>query len=144
MASWEFFIAMAGGILAAANLIIGMQPKAKEYIDKLTPYQGSIGVFLFAWGLWELHWLGDYIKLIGSWPVSAIAALAMIFMMIACGFILGFGLISKYALSKNETAAAKGEQLRAKLAPLTGTFGIILIASALWLVLNLYVLKINI
>ena len=50
----------------------------------------------------------------------------------------------KYALSKNEQAKQKGEQLRAKLAPLTGTLGIVLMACSIWLVLNVYVLKIAI
>ena len=41
--------------------------------------------------------------------------LATIATMLALGFILGFALISKLGLSKNPEAAAKGEQLLAKL-----------------------------
>lgn len=137
-------IALAGGVLAAANLIIGMQPRAKELIDKLTPYQGAIGLGMLAWGAYNLTDLGLFIKLIGHMPVTAIAAIGMILLLIIVGFILGFGLLSKYVLSKNEQAAAKGEQLRAKLAPLTGILGFALIGCALWLLLNAYVLKIAI
>jgi hypothetical protein len=140
----DTLIALAGGVLAAANLIIGMQPRAKELIDKLTPYQGAIGLGLLAWGAYNLTNLGLYIKLIGAMPVSAIAAIGMVLLLIIVGFILGFGLLSKYVLSRNEQAAAKGEQLRAKLAPLTGILGFARIGCALWLLLNSYVLKIAI
>ena len=37
-------IAILGGILAASSLIIAKKPNAKELIDKLTPYQGWIGL----------------------------------------------------------------------------------------------------
>ncbi len=37
-------ITIAGGILAASALIIARKPNAKQLIDKLTPYQGWIGV----------------------------------------------------------------------------------------------------
>ncbi len=39
-------ILLAGGLLGAANLIVAKKPNAKELIDKLTPYQGWIGVVL--------------------------------------------------------------------------------------------------
>jgi len=137
----NWMIALIGGALAASNLIIGMQPKAKEYLDKLAPYQGFAGIFLVLWGLYNVLDIPDFIKLLGATPVTAIAAIVMVVMMIVVGFILGFGLIAKYALSKNEQAKAKGEAMLAKLAPLTGTFGIALIVATLWLVLNAYVLK---
>jgi ABC-type sulfate transport system permease subunit len=37
---------------------------------------------------------------------------------------MGYGLISKNLLAKNEAAAAKGQALLAKLVPLQGKFGI--------------------
>ncbi len=40
------------------------------------------------------------------------------------GFLLGFSLISKYALSKNEQAMAKGQQLRAKLLKIQAPLGL--------------------
>ena len=42
------------------------------------------------------------------WTLSGVADIAV-------GFILGFKLISKWVLSKNETALAKGQELRLKL-----------------------------
>ncbi|MCK5800206.1 MAG: hypothetical protein KAI47_23610, partial [Deltaproteobacteria bacterium] len=43
-----------GGILASASLIVARKPNAQELIDKITPYQGWIGVALFFWGIWDV------------------------------------------------------------------------------------------
>jgi len=50
------------------------------------------------------------------------------------GIILGYGLIQKYALSKNEQAAA-GEKVLAKLLPLQGILGIVAIVLGIWQVI---------
>jgi hypothetical protein len=141
MGTSNFYIALLGGILCASNLIIARLPRAKEYIDRITPYQGWLGVGMTVWGVINLKDVPAMIKGVGAMPVSMIAAIAMTFLLIACGFILGFGLISKYLLSKNPRAEERGEVLRAKLAPLTGTLGFVLIGCAAWLLLNFYVLK---
>jgi hypothetical protein len=141
MGTSNFMIAMAGGVLAASNLIIAKLPRAKEYIDRITPYAGFIGVFMLIWGTYNLLSLPDLVSAIGALPVTAIAAIACVFLMVACGFVLGFGLVSKYVLSKNPVAEAKGERLRTKLAPLSGSLGLGLIACSMWLMLNTFVLK---
>ncbi len=115
---------VAGGILAAASLIVARKPNAQELIDKLTPYQGWIGIVLFFWGFWDIinglgymtfSFLGGVI-----WLVCGIVEILL-------GFLLGFGLISKFALSKNEQAMEKGQKIRGKLAPFQGILGIIAI-----------------
>jgi hypothetical protein len=108
-------ITIIGGILAASGFIIAKKPNAKELIDKLVPYQGWIGFVMFFWGLWEI------IGCIRGLGLLSVAPLIWIFWLlsgiadIGVGFILGFALISKYALSKNATALAKGQELRGKL-----------------------------
>ena len=47
-------IAIIGGIIAASSFIIAKKPDAKELIDKLTPYQGWIGVVLTFFGVWGI------------------------------------------------------------------------------------------
>ena len=47
-------IAIIGGIIAASSLIVAKKPNAQELIDKLTPYQGWIGVVLTFWGVWGI------------------------------------------------------------------------------------------
>ncbi len=124
-------ITILGGILAAAGFFIARKPNAKELIDKITPYQGWIGVILFVWGVWQtisvilmLGWIHSNLIF---WLIWVAMALSNLFV----GFILGFGLISKYALSKNEEAMAKGQEIRGKLLKYQIPLGFISIAVGL-------------
>lgn len=124
-------ISILGGILAAAGFFIARKPNAKELIDKVTPYQGWIGIILFLWGLWQtisvilnLGWISSNLI---YWIIWVIVALSNLFL----GFLLGFGLISKYTLSKNEEAMAKGQQIREKLMKYQIPLGFISIAVGL-------------
>lgn len=113
---------VAGGVLAASNLILAKKPNAKELIDRLTPYQGWLGIALFVYGIYDiLNGLGYMsVSFIGGviWLICGVVELVL-------GFLLGFGLITKYALSKNEQAMEKGQAIRTKLAPFQGTIGIV-------------------
>jgi hypothetical protein len=122
-------ITIAGGILAASALIIARRPNAKQLIDKLTPYQGWIGITMFFWGIWGLFQALRATALIKVapvlytiWVVCGVADLVV-------GFLLGFGLITKYTLSKNATALARGQELRVKLAKYQGAFGVLAICT---------------
>ena len=117
-------IAIIGGLLASSSLIISKKPNAKELLDKLTPYQGWIGVVLAFWGLWGTIQL---ILNMGSLGLVWIIALAVCVVEFVVGFLLGYGLISKYLLEKNETAKVKGQELRLKLTKFQIPAGVILI-----------------
>ena len=129
-------VTIAGGILAASALIIARKPNAKDLIDKLTPYQGWIGVVMFFWGTWELIGCVTHLGLLASHPVFWIFALATSVADLAVGFLLGFGLITRYALGKNAVARARGQQIRAKLAGYQGVFGVLaIVMGALYIAL---------
>jgi hypothetical protein len=122
-------ITIAGGILAAASLIIARKPNAKQLIDKLTPYQGWIGIVMFFWGIWGLFSALRAVALIKLapvlytiWVVCGVADLVV-------GFLLGFGLITKYTLSGSPQALAKGQHIRGKLAKYQGAFGLLAIVT---------------
>ncbi len=122
-------ITIAGGILAASALIIARKPNAKQLIDKLTPYQGWIGIVMFCWGVWGLFSALRAVSLIKLapvlytiWVVCGVADLVV-------GFLLGFGLITRYALSGSPTAVARGQEVRAKLAKYQGAFGLLAICT---------------
>jgi hypothetical protein len=124
------------GILAVPSLLLSKKPNAKELLDKITPFQGWIGVGFCIWGvigtIFSIIGLAGYISL-GLWGIIfGITVLACSVVMAVLGFLLGYGLIVKYVLSKNEQAAAKGEQLLAKLAPMQGKFGIAAIILGVW------------
>ncbi|MES2593222.1 MAG: hypothetical protein V4608_15170 [Bacteroidota bacterium] len=124
-------ITILGGVLAAAGFFIARKPNAKELIDKITPYQGWVGIILFLWGVWQtisvllnLAWISSNLIF---WIIWVVLALSNLFV----GFLLGFGLISKYALSKNEEAMEKGQRIRLKLVKFQIPLGFISIAVGL-------------
>lgn len=112
------------GLLAVPSLLLSKKPNAKELFDKIAPFQGWIGVVVAIWGIWGIISAIINIGLLTKIPVYWVTFLLVAILEAALGFILGYGLIAKHALSKNETAAKKGEQLLAKLTPLQGKLGI--------------------
>ena len=131
-------VLLAGGLLGAANLIIAKKPNAKELIDKLTPYKGSIGVVLVVWGLIDVIRIVPSLGALSSAPLWTVISLLTALTELGLGFLLGYGLISKYVLSKSPEALEKGQKLQAKLVVYQGPLGLTAIALAiLFAVLNL-------
>jgi hypothetical protein len=133
-------ITIAGRLLAASNLIIAKKPNAKDLIDKLTPYQGWIGIVMFFWGIWETFNALRFIGMLSAAPMLWIFGFATAVADLVVGFLLGFGLITKYTLSGSPAAQARGQQFRAKLAPWQGTFGLLAIAMGVLYLVWIYVL----
>jgi len=126
------------GLLAAPSVLLSKKPNAKELLDKLVPYQGWAGVVFCLWGIWGIisSILSISLLSIGLWGIIYWVTLLVVSVVCAVlGFILGYSLIVKYVLSKNEAASAKGEQVLAKLRPLQGTLGIIGIIAGVWLII---------
>jgi hypothetical protein len=128
-------ILFCGGVLAATSLIVSRKPSAKELIDKLVPYQGFIGVAMFVWGIYDVIHMFSALKLISLIPVTVIVVVVGSVTELVLGFLLGFGLITKYALSKNEQAKEKGQRIRGKLVVFQAPLGICAIVVSLYLVL---------
>ena len=128
-------ITIIGGILAASGFIIKRSPNAQQLIDKLAPYQGWIGLCMFGWGVWEVLHSVLGIALLSShplnwvlWTLSGVADLLV-------GFLLGFGLITHYALGKNPAAMARGQQIRSKLVSIQAPLGALaIVMGALYVV----------
>lgn len=119
-----------GGIIAASGIIIARRPDAQEYIDKITPYQGWLGLGLFSWGLyWLLAFVLPNFGTFAAAPLQLAVILAVLVSGIGVGFLLGFGLITKYALSKNATAEARGKAIRQRLVGIQGPLGLVAIIS---------------
>ena len=112
------------GLVACPSLILDKKPNAKELFDKIAPYQGWAGVVFCIWGIWSIISAILTLDMLTTLPVVWILWLLCGLVEAALGFILGYSLIYKYALSKNETSAKKGEELLAKLLPLQGKIGI--------------------
>jgi len=113
------------GLLAAPSLLISKKPNAQELLDKITPYQGWIGLLFCFWGIWGVIQAVLNISILGSWPIWWITWLASSAIQAILGFILGYGMINKLLLSKSEEAKEKGAKILAKLAPIQGKLGLI-------------------
>lgn len=123
-------VLMLCGAAAASSLIIARRPDAKPLLDKLLPIQGYLGVVAAIWGVWIVIQVVLNASVFTVAPFHASVAAAVAALTLGLGFLLGYGLISKYALSKNAAAAAKGEQIRAKLIRVQGPMGLAAIAVA--------------
>ena len=122
------------GLLAAPSLLLSKKPNAKELLDKITPYQGWIGLVFCFWGIWGVIQAILNIGLLTDFPIWWITWIAGSAISAILGFILGYGMINKLLLSKNEEAKQKGEALLAKLAPIQGKLGLIGVVVGIWVV----------
>lgn len=108
------------GILAVPSLLLSRKPDAKELLDKITPYQGWIGLVFCFWGIWGIITAVLNMSMMSTgWMLG----LAVSVVTAVLGFLLGYGMINQLLLSKNDEAKEKGAALLAKLAPLQGKFG---------------------
>jgi len=122
-------------IIAVPSLLLSKKPDAKELLDKVAPYQGWIGLAFCFWGVWGIIQAVLNMGMLSTWPIWWITWIASSGVEAVLGFILGYGMISKLLLSKNEAAKVKGEKLLAKLAPIQGKLGLAGIAIGIWVVI---------
>lgn len=120
------------GILAIPSLVIARQPEAEKWYEKIEPFQGWIGFGFFFWGLWEIVSVFLNMAWLKYYPVWWFTVLAGGIVEAVLGFILGYNLLNKHLLSKNEEAATRGKEIRQKLVPLQGKIGLLGIALGLW------------
>lgn len=128
------------GLLAAPSLLLSKKPDAQALLDKITPYQGWIGLVFCVWGIWGIISAILSIGWLSTYPIYWIIWLAGSALEACLGFLLGYGLIVEYVLSKNEVAAQKGAELLKKLQPLQGKLGLAAIVVGLITIVVYYAL----
>ncbi len=111
-------------ILAVPSLILSKKPNAQEYLAKLEPYQGWIGLIACLWGIWGIISSILSLGLLSTWPIWWIIWLGGSIVLAALGFMLGFGMINNMFLGKNPQAQVKAAAVREKIAPMQGKLGI--------------------
>jgi len=121
-------------IIAVPSLILAKKPNAKELLDKIEPYQGWIGLIFCLGGVWGVISSVLNMGWITSYPIWWITLLAGSLVQAVLGFMLGFGMINKLILSKNEAAQQKAEELREKLAPKLGKLGVFGLIVGGWMI----------
>lgn len=119
-------------LLAVPSLILSKKPNAKELLDKVAPYQGWIGLVFCFWGVWGIIDAIINIGWMSAFPIVWFTWLAGSLVEAILGFMLGYGVIAKYAFSKNEATKAKADQILAKLAPMQGKLGVFGIIVGIW------------
>src|SRR5258708_2008351 len=99
---WLFVL----GALAVPALILSKRPDAKQILDKITPYQGWIGLISAIYGLVRIPQLISslsYLKHLGGIVAFVIFA-AFVVTMIVLGFILGIGILKSFVKDANAQA----------------------------------------
>lgn len=121
-------------IIAVPSLILSKKPNARELLEKVEPYQGWIGIIFCFWGIWGIVSAVLNIGWLTSAPIWWGTLMAGSVVEACLGFLLGFPLINKLFLSKNEKAREKAASVRAKVAPRQGQLGILGIIVGVWMI----------
>ncbi|SFW43930.1 hypothetical protein [Cellulophaga fucicola] len=140
--SWGISLILLS-ILAVPSLLLSKKPNAKELLEKFEPYQGWIGMVFCFWGIWGIVSAILTIGWLSTWPILWITYLVGNIVTAALGFMLGYGLINKYVLSKNEAAKAKAEVMRAKIAPKQGKLGLIGLVLGAWMIVSSFLFVVS-
>ena len=126
-------------IIAVPSLLLSKKPNAKELLEKIEPYQGWIGLVFFFWGTWGIISAILNIGWLSVAPIWWVTLLAGCIVQALLGFMLGFGLINKFLLSKSEAAKEKANQVREKLAPKQGKLGILGLIVGAWMIVASFI-----
>ncbi|WP_025742768.1 hypothetical protein [Aquimarina pacifica] len=122
-------------IIAVPSLLLAKKPNAKELLEKIEPYQGWIGLAFCFWGVWGIISSVLSISWLSTSPIWWITLLAGSVMQAILGFMLGFGMINKLVLGKNEAAKEKASLLREKIAPKQGKLGVLGLIVGVWIII---------
>jgi heme A synthase len=107
-------VAIALGAFILAPRFLGENEDAAAALEKVTPFQGIIGLIVVVFALLVF---GSLIGAISMYDLFRISLVLTIFDILALGFVLGYGLISEQVLSKSENASTKGTKLNDRLQP---------------------------
>lgn len=142
-------LVIVAALVALSGFIIAKKPELKATFDKISPYQGFLGVGLLAWGIYDLwhnvissyiggksRWslLMDIPSEAGGGTLVGMSLLGYIICEILLGFMLGFGLIATWI--PGESGAEKGAvKVQKKLLAFSLPIGIIgLVCAVLWMI----------
>ncbi len=137
-------IPIAGGLLAASGFILSKKPDAKKYLDMLAPYQGFIGIAMFADGILnisDLLHVGAYLSLS---KIIGVTILIVVPSLLLVGLLLRFSLAAKYLFrgGGGQAAQEKAGQIQAKLATFSAPLGFAsIIGGFMCLLMYLNILK---
>ncbi len=107
-------VAIVLGTFILAPRFLSENEDAVAVLEKISPFQGIIGLIVVVFALLAF---GSLIGAISMYDLFRISLMLTIFDILALGFVLGYGLISEQVLSKSENASTKGTELNDRLQP---------------------------
>lgn len=127
-------LALIVGLISAANVFIARMPNAKQVIDKISPYQATLGLVALVWAILALvSWAGMPGRMGFVTNVTSLVCLAS---SIVAGFLLGFPLLQTYIFDDmSENARRKSDNLRKALLPFHVLAGLTAFGSGIYLFL---------
>ncbi len=130
------------GGLCVPGIVAKKNPKAKELLDKIVPIQGTLGIAVFAWGVWGIISSILSIGILATWPLSWVTSLLCAVLSVAGGAILGWGMIQNKLLVKAPAdVVEKATEVYKKLLSLQERIGVIAIIIGLWTILYSVILQ---
>lgn len=131
------------GIIAAPSILLSRKPEAKALLNKITPYQGWIGVIFCFLGIWSILSCILNLGLLASFPIYWAIRLLVAVVETSLGFILGYGLIAQHLLAKNADASIKGKHILGKLLPFQGKLGILAIILGVVQIISTFIWRVG-
>ena len=121
------------GFLGAIQLIAARKPSAKDFAEKLAPYQGWIGVVGMVLGVIYLvrMLLNNWFDVLGVAPIAALTALAGALLLVGLGALFGLSVLKQFG-----TASAKLDGLVARMRPFQATLGVAALAVGAWMLVQ--------
>ena len=121
-------VIIIASILAAAGFIIAKSPNAKSLIDKVTPFQGIIGVVVLVWGLRDVIFTLGHLTSLGKisdhWVFTVLDWYAVVLVELGLGFLLGMPQIAKW-IPGESAAEVKAMEMQKKLAVYQTILGLV-------------------
>jgi hypothetical protein len=130
---WIFIL----GALAVPNLILSRRPDAKRILDKITPYQGWIGLISALWGVLQiiflinaLTWLRGGVRGLFEFVLFAVFVVTQI----SLGFILGIGVMKHFI--KDAKAQTKMDEVLARIIPYQARLGLVAMLAGIIIIVD--------
>jgi len=129
------------GVLAAPNLLLSKKPEAKEWLDKITPYQGWFGAISALVGALIVVDALFKLRLLTHAPIYWVTYAADGLLQLCLGLLLGVGVLKQFI--KSPQAVEKMDQTIARLAPKQGVLGVVAIGLGIWAVISTFLWRIG-
>jgi H+/Cl- antiporter ClcA len=113
-------LAIVAGLMAASSVVIERMPNAREVVQKLAPYQATIGLVTLVLGVFFFVDMisGSMSALRSAAASTKLVATICFASAIVVGFLQGYPLVEKYILNDAEAAThEKVDNFRKKLVP---------------------------